>query len=150
MAFSTFIRSPATSALVALVIWLILSLFWSIIAPLIAGFISPIDPYNPMTLLANFETQQAVSRLSPQTLYGEISALLLDPAARSVGPLFMDQLQGAVIGAHLPTIDSLLIIWPQIWASSPRCSSCSRWLMCYSSCRKSEFSHRQRVGKPAR
>lgn len=114
MAFSTFIRSPATSALVALAIWLILSLFWSIIVPLIAGFISPIDPYNPMTLLSNFETQQAVSRLSPQTLYGEISALLLDPAARSVGPLFMDQLQGAVIGAPLPTIDSLLIIWPQI------------------------------------
>ncbi|TDX76143.1 ABC-2 type transport system permease protein [Neorhizobium sp. R1-B] len=114
MAFSTFIRSTATSALVALAIWLILSLFWGMLLPLVAGVLSPVDPYNPVSLLSNFETQQAVSRLSPQTLYGEISALLLDPAARSVGPLFLDQLQGAVIGAPLPTIDSLLIIWPQI------------------------------------
>jgi ABC-2 type transport system permease protein len=114
MAFSTFIRSTATSALVALAIWLILSLFWGMLSPLVAGVLSPVDPYNPVSLLSNFETQQAVSRLSPQTLYGEISALLLDPAARSVGPLFLDQLQGAVIGAPLPTIDSLLIIWPQI------------------------------------
>jgi ABC-2 type transport system permease protein len=114
MAFSTFIRSTATSALVALAIWLILSLFWGMLSPLVAEVLSPVDPYNPVSLLSNFETQQAVSRLSPQTLYGEISALLLDPAARSVGPLFLDQLQGAVIGAPLPTIDSLLIIWPQI------------------------------------
>ncbi|MGK6316980.1 hypothetical protein [Neorhizobium sp. DT-125] len=55
MAFSTLIRPPAASALV-----------------------SPVDLYNPMTLLSNFETQQAVSRLSPQMVYGEISALLLD------------------------------------------------------------------------
>ncbi|TCV68685.1 ABC transporter permease subunit [Neorhizobium sp. S3-V5DH] len=114
MAFSTFVRSTATSALVALAIWLILSLFWGMLSPLLAGVLSPVDPYNPVSLLANFETQQAFSRLSPQTLYGEISAMLLDPAARSVGPLFLDQLQGAVIGAPLPTIDSLLIIWPQI------------------------------------
>lgn len=40
--------------------------------------------------------------------------MLLDPAARSVGPLFFDQLEGAVIGAPLPTVQSLLAVWPQI------------------------------------
>ena len=114
IAFSTVIRSPATSALAALSVWLVLSLFWGMIAPLIAGVVAPIDPFDPMSVLNRFEWQQAIARLSPQTLYGEITALLLDPAARSVGPLFMFQMEGAVIGAPLPTVQSLLIVWPQI------------------------------------
>lgn len=58
--------------------------------------------------------QQAVARLSPQTLYGEVTAMLLDPSARSVGPLLFDQMQGAIVGAPLPTVQSLLVVWPQI------------------------------------
>jgi ABC-2 type transport system permease protein len=114
IAFSTFIRSPATSALAALSVWLVLTVFWGMIAPLAASVIAPIDPLDPMTILTQFETQQAVARISPQTLYGEVTAMLLDPAARSVGPLFLGQMQGAVIGAPLPTMQSLLIVWPQI------------------------------------
>lgn len=114
IAFSTVIRSPATSALAALSVWLVLTVFWGMIAPLIAGAIAPIDPLNPMTVLTQFEWQQAIARISPQALYGEVTAMLLDPSARSVGPLFYDQLEGAVIGAPLPTAQSLLIVWPQI------------------------------------
>jgi ABC-2 type transport system permease protein len=114
IAFSTVIRSPATSALAALSVWLVLTVFWGMIAPLLAGVVAPVDPLDPMTILTQFEWQQAIARLSPQTLYGEVTGLLLDPAARSVGPLFMHQLQGAVIGAPLPTLQSLLIVWPQI------------------------------------
>ncbi len=114
IAFSTVIRSPATSALAALSAWLVFTVFWGMIAPLVAGVIAPVDPLDPMTVLSQFEWRQAIARLSPQTLYGEVTALLLDPAARSVGPLFMHQLQGAVIGAPLPTLQSLLIVWPQL------------------------------------
>jgi ABC-2 type transport system permease protein len=114
IALSTVIRLPATSALAALSVWLVLTVFWGMIAPLIAGAIAPIDPLNPMTVLTQFEWQQTIARISPQTLYGEMTVILLDPAARSVGPLFYDQLEGAVIGAPLPTMQSLLIVWPQI------------------------------------
>jgi ABC-2 type transport system permease protein len=114
IAFSTVVRSPATSALAALSLWLVLILFWGMISPLLAGVVAPIDPLDPLSVLNQFEWQQAIARLSPQTLYGEVTALLLDPAARSVGPLFMHQLQGAVIGAPLPTLQSLLIVWPQL------------------------------------
>ncbi|MFC5385695.1 ABC transporter permease [Aquamicrobium segne] len=114
IAFSTVIRSPATSALAALSVWLVLTVFWGMIAPLLAGIVAPIDPFDPTSVLNRFEWQQAIARVSPQTLYGEITGLLLDPAARSVGPLFMHQMQGAVIGAPLPTMQSLLIVWPQI------------------------------------
>jgi ABC-2 type transport system permease protein len=118
IAFSTVIRSPATSALTALSVWLVLTFFWGMIAPLVAGVVSPIDQLDPMTILTQFERQQAIARFSPQTLYGEVTGLLLDPAARSVGPLFYDQLEGAVIGAPLPTLQSLLIVWPQIRAQT--------------------------------
>ena len=114
IAFSTVIRSPATSALAALSVWLVLTVFWGMIAPLLAGVVAPIDPLDPMTILTQFEWKQAIARFSPQTLHGEVTGLLLDPAARSVGPLFYDQLEGAVIGAPLPTLQSLLIVWPQI------------------------------------
>lgn len=114
MALSTLIRSAATAALAALALWLIFSIFWSMIAPLLAGAITPVDPYNPLTVLSNFETQQVIARISPQTLYGEIASMLLDPSSRSVGPLFMSQLQGALLNAPLPTSQSLIIIWPQI------------------------------------
>lgn len=114
IAFSTVIRSPATSALAALSVWLMLTVFWGMIAPLIANAVAPIDPLDPMTVITQFETQQAVARLSPQMLYGEVTAMLLDPAARSVGPLFFDQVQGAIVGAPLPTMQSLLVVWPQI------------------------------------
>lgn len=114
IAFSTVIRAPATSALAALSLWLVLTVFWGMIAPLLAGVVAPINPLDPMSVLTQFEWQQAIARFSPQTLYGEVTGLLLDPAARSVGPLFYDQLEGAVIGAPLPTLQSLLIVWPQI------------------------------------
>lgn len=114
IAFSTVIRSPATSALAALSVWLVLTVFWGMIAPLIGSALAPIDPLDPMTVVTQFETQQAISRLSPQTLYGEVAAILLNPAARSVGPLFFDQVQGAIGGAPLPTMQSLLIVWPQL------------------------------------
>ena len=41
------------------------------------------------------------------------AAILLDPSSRSVGPVFMSQMQGALIGAPLSTMQSILIVWPQ-------------------------------------
>ncbi len=114
LAFSTVIRAPATSALAALSVWLILSVFWQFLVPFIAGVVAPVDPYNPMTLITRFEVQQGLARISPAMLYGEISQMLLDPTSRSVGPVFMSQLQGALMGAPLPTMQSIRIIWPQI------------------------------------
>lgn len=114
LAFSTLIRTPATAALAALSVWLIFTLFWGMITPFIANIVSPIDPYNPITILNQFYAQQDIARISPGTLYGEISQMLLDPSSRSVGPVFMSQLQGALVGAPLPTFESILIIWPQI------------------------------------
>jgi ABC-2 type transport system permease protein len=39
---------------------------------------------------------------------------ILNPATRSLGPIYLSQLQGAVVGAPLPLTESLVIAWPQI------------------------------------
>lgn len=114
LALSTVIKAPATSALAALSVWLIFSIFWSMITPFVANAIAPVDPFNPISMLHAYETQQALARISPATLYGEVARMLLDPASRSVGPVFMSQLQGALVGAPLPTMQSILIVWPQV------------------------------------
>jgi len=39
---------------------------------------------------------------------------ILNPSTRSLGPIYLSQLQGAVMGAPLPLGESLMIAWPQI------------------------------------
>jgi ABC-2 type transport system permease protein len=55
-----------------------------------------------------------LSRLSPSTLFGEVVLAILNPSTRSLGPIYLSQLQGAVVGAPLPLGESLMIAWPQI------------------------------------
>jgi ABC-2 type transport system permease protein len=112
--FSTVFRSPATSALAALAVWLLFAMFWSMLAPLIAAAIAPIDPLDPATMVQQAEMQQAVSRVSPNTLYGEMTLALLNPETRTLGLVFMSQLRGALMGAPLPFSQSALLIWPQL------------------------------------
>lgn len=112
--FSTLFRSPATSALAALTLWLLFSIFWGMLTPLVAGLVVPVDPLDPMTAVDQAGVQHALARLSPNTLYGEMTLALLNPATRSLGLVFVSQLQGALMGAPLPVAQSALLIWPQL------------------------------------
>src|SRR5690606_25790937 len=47
MVFSTIFRSPATSALATLTVWLLFTIFWPMLSPLIAGAVVPVDPFDP-------------------------------------------------------------------------------------------------------
>jgi ABC-2 type transport system permease protein len=114
MLFSILFRSTATSALASLSLWLLFAVFWQMVAPIVAGVIAPVDPFDPRTALAAFETQQSIERLSPNTLFAETALALLNPTTRSLGPLMLSQLQGMVRGAPLPLDQSLLLIWPQM------------------------------------
>jgi ABC-2 type transport system permease protein len=117
MLLSTLFRSPATAALVALGLWLFLALLWPALAPAIAQTIAPPDPRYAMLGLQSPNTllmQSTLARLSPSTLYGEAVVAMLNPDVRALGPLFLEQLQGAVVGAPLPLGQSILIAWPQI------------------------------------
>jgi ABC-2 type transport system permease protein len=112
--FSTVFQSPATSALAALAVWLLFTIFWSMLTPLIAGALAPVDPLEPMTAVHHAEIQETIARLSPNKLYGDMTLALLNPETRSLGLVFMSQLQGALLGAPLPLSQSVLLIWPQL------------------------------------
>ncbi len=112
--FSTLFRSPATSALAALTLWLLFSIFWSMITPLIANAFAPVNLLDQASQIANMTLDGNVSRLSPNTLYGEMTLGLLNPNTRTFGVIFLSQLKGAVLGSPLPFSQSALLIWPQL------------------------------------
>ena len=109
MLFSVIFRSAATAALVTLGLWLFLTLIWPALASAIAQGLVPAQ--DPAALVI---TGQMLARLSPSTLFGEIVLAILHPTTRALGPVYLSQLQGAVMGAPLPLSQSLLVAWPQI------------------------------------
>jgi ABC-2 type transport system permease protein len=109
MLFSIIFRSPATAALVSLGLWLFLTLIWPALAPAIVIAFAPSGNEETLILAAQY-----LSRLSPSTLFGEVVLAILNPTTRSLGPIYLSQLQGAVLGAPMPLGESLIIAWPQI------------------------------------
>ena len=69
---------------------------------------------EPVHNYTRAEWQQIMQRLSPNTLYGEMTLALMNPETRSLGLVFMDQYVGAVPGAPLPFGQSGLLVWPQV------------------------------------
>ena len=55
----------------------------------------------------------SLMRLAPSQLYTDAATTLLMPSLRSLGPLSMEQLAGA-IPSPLPLKESLMIVWPQV------------------------------------
>jgi ABC-2 type transport system permease protein len=114
---SVMFRSAATSALAALGLWLLLSVLWPIIVRFLGQAIFPTTPAELVLGLPNLgriEFQQVLARLSPATLFAEALLGILHPATRALGPVFLDQLEGALMGAPLPLAQSLLLVWPQV------------------------------------
>src|SRR3954451_4832968 len=109
MLFSIIFRSAASAALVTLGLWLFLTLIWPALAPAIVAAVVPSGNEETLILAAQY-----LSRLSPSTMFGEAMLAILNPSTRTLGPIYLSQLQGAVIGAPLPLGDSLIIAWPQI------------------------------------
>lgn len=109
---SVVVRRPATSALIPLAVWLVLSLFGALLAGLVADALAPRGP-GPTAAVENVETQQAISRIAPSTLYGEASSALLDPRIRSLGVVLPQQTDRA-LPSELPFDQSLLLVWPHV------------------------------------
>ena len=117
MLFSIIFRSPATAALTTLGLWLFLTILWPALSPAIAYAVSPPNPLYQLIGQPDPDTlvwEQGLARLSPSTLFAEVLRAVLNPSTRALGPVFIEQLEGALIGAPLPLGQSLLIAWPQL------------------------------------
>lgn len=111
---SVLFRQPATPALAALAVWLFFTVFWGILAGVLAQALSPVEAGFVDEVLAQSQLEQNLARLSPNTLYAEIVLAILNPATRALGPVLPIQLQRAVLGAPLPLSESLALFWPHL------------------------------------
>ncbi|MES1153155.1 MAG: ABC transporter permease subunit [Dongia sp.] len=117
MLFSVLFRPPATSALCALGLWMLLGVLWPIVAPFIARAIVTPDPAAIVLGLPDpnvIGVESIIARVSPGTLFGEAATAILHPSTRALGLIYESQVEGALMGAPLPLGQSLLLVWPQI------------------------------------
>ncbi|MBS0030068.1 ABC transporter permease [Chitinophaga sp. 22321] len=107
-------RQTATSALTAIAIWLFFTVFYQILLNIIIKALLP-DP----GLLSQDQLQSyngiilTFLRFVPSQLYTDATSTLLMPSVRSLGPLTMEQMAGA-IPSPLSVRESLLVVWPQV------------------------------------
>jgi ABC-2 type transport system permease protein len=106
-------RQAATSALAGIAIWLFFSIFYSMIVDLIAKATMPSEFAMPNQIIAYQKFILNLLRVVPSQLFSEATTTLLMPSVRSLGPLTMEQVHGA-IPSPLPLGQSLLLVWPQL------------------------------------
>ncbi|HEU4672320.1 MAG TPA: ABC transporter permease [Candidatus Limnocylindrales bacterium] len=124
LAFATLcsvaLRRAATSALVAIGLWLLVTIFATFLVSTIAGILAPGGSGSSIDdQVANANWTQFLSSLSPSTLYQQATVVLLNPTYQTVGvilPSQAQQLQTGGIPTILPFSQSLLLIWPQVVA----------------------------------
>lgn len=120
LAFATLcsvaLRRAASSALVAIGVWLAVTIFATFLVTAVANAIAPVGA-NATTddLLANARWSEFIGRLSPSTLYQEATVVLLNPSVRTIGVVLPQQVDRAV-RSTLSIDQSLLLVWPQVVA----------------------------------
>ncbi|MBO9153969.1 ABC transporter permease [Chitinophaga sp. GCM10012297] len=107
-------RQTATSALTAIAIWLFFTVFYQILLNLAVTALLP-DPrqLSPDEVLSYNNVIMTFVRFVPSQLYADATTTLLMPSVRSLGPLTMEQMAGA-IPSPLSVRESLLVAWPQV------------------------------------
>jgi ABC-2 type transport system permease protein len=114
---SVVVRRSATSALIAIGVWLALSLFGVLLARLVAGLLDPAGASGAAAdALAHAQLEEQLSAISPGTLYSQATLALLNPSATSVTVPGLAQLiqLNQQIPTQLSLEQSLLVAWPQI------------------------------------
>lgn len=111
--FSVKFQQPATSALAGIAIWLFFTVFYNIIVSLVARAASPSSSASAQQIIGYQEMILNMLRILPSQLYSDATTTLLVPTVRSLGPLTMEQIAGAIPGP-IPIGQSLLLVWSQI------------------------------------
>ncbi|CDS92054.1 MULTISPECIES: ABC transporter permease [Sphingobacterium] len=120
-------RQPATSALTAIGIWLFFTVFFPILVNLaIRPFLPNPNYISEQEYLSYNELILNLLRLSPSQLYMDATTTLLMPSVRSLGPIAMEQMIGA-IPAPLSFRDSFLMVWPQVSGLLAATMICFAW-----------------------
>ncbi len=128
--FSVIWKHPATSALVSIAVWLFFMVFYPMIIGVIAKGMAPGMYASNQEVQAFQKLILAIMRLAPNQLYEDGTVVLLMPNVRSLSPLSMEQIQGAIPSA-LPVWESVKVVWIQVTAliaSTVACFACSYFI----------------------
>ena len=91
----------------------IFTVFYPLIANVLINAVAP-SPFASRRSIYLFERFQfLIMQLMPNELFSQATSTLLMPTVRSLGPLTMEQMDGALPGP-LPLGQSLLLVWPQL------------------------------------
>lgn len=115
--FSILFKRTATSVLASIALWIFLFFFLSMIAGYIANAVVPIDQNSSIDLITkNDSIYRMISRISPGTLYGEATQVLLMPElGNPSSTLMMISIYTAgLIPGSLSLGQSFIVVWPQI------------------------------------
>ncbi|MCR8557748.1 ABC transporter permease [Mucilaginibacter sp. BJC16-A38] len=111
---SILFKQTATSALTAIGIWLFFTIFYPIIINLIIKSFLPDPAYLTQAEIIGYnDLILNLQRIAPNQLYSDAVTTLLMPSVRSLGPITMEQMAGA-IPAPLQFKESVMIVWPQV------------------------------------
>lgn len=111
---SILFKQAATSALTAIGIWLFFTIFFQIVVNLVVRSIIPDPAYLTQAEIISYnDLILNLLRIAPNQLYADAVTTLLMPSVRSLGPVTMEQMAGA-IPAPLPLKESVMIVWPQV------------------------------------
>ena len=114
---SVLTRRAATSALIAIGVWLALTLFGTLLADLVAGAISPLSA-NPTIdeRIAHAQALQLLSAISPNSVFQQATAVILNPGITALSVSGAGQL--IQLAQQVPSVQSLtqslLIGWPYV------------------------------------
>ncbi len=111
--FSVRFKQSATSALLGIAVWLFFTIFYPLIVNLILKGFEPSQYAAPRAIFLYKKLKFNLVQIMPNELFDEITSAVLVPSVRSLGPLTMEQLQGAV-PSTLSLGQSLILVWPQI------------------------------------
>jgi len=107
-------KQATASALTAIGIWVFFTIFYGIIVNMIAKTFFPDPAFLSQAELFSWNNFLLdLLGLAPSHLYTDATTALLMPSVRSLGPLSMEQMAGAIPNP-LPLRESLLIVWPQV------------------------------------
>ncbi|HEX6197505.1 MAG TPA: ABC transporter permease [Jiangellaceae bacterium] len=109
---SVLLRRAATAALVVFSTWLVLTLFGTWLAGLVAGAVGPADELGRRNL------EYTLSQFTPAGLYDASAASVLADPSFQVAMLGRGDLEQAanVVDLNFSLLQSLLAVWPQVTA----------------------------------
>lgn len=111
---SVALRRAATSILVALPAWLVLTFLAGLVVGLITDALAPVSVQSTdAEILRNARLEVQIGRLFPSTLYEEATGAILNPHVRTFATVLTFGQIDRAVGAPLSFEQSLLLAWPQ-------------------------------------